>query len=242
MPLRPQSREVREFHRAVSSTAASWQDREAAFFRLLRSVPQVGDGSHSWAVLPGILAAQPDSGETLRIDLIRSLAKDAAWGRSAKSLPEEFGDYEGDLIAAVAELKDPRSIDALFEVIETGNMALNALAGFGDESLRRAIGLLDSRPANDNIRSSAGFLLAKIAEPSNVAMLKDPSSKNLLLNALLRGLHDRDILDRLQAIKGLVQLGDKSAIQPLSQVAAQESTEAPVRQLAREAVSKLSGR
>ncbi len=175
------------------------------------------------------------------MDLIQALAKDAAWGRSQARLTEQFTDYEGDLIAAVTELNDPRSIDALFEVIDTGNMALNALAGFGDESLRRTIALLDSRPADHSIRSSAVFLLVKIAQPENVARLRDRSSKSLLLNALLRSLEDKDAGIQLTAIQGLVQLGDKSAIQQLSQVAAKESTEAPVRQRATQAISKLSG-
>jgi HEAT repeat protein len=100
---------------------------------------------------------------------------------------------------------------------------------------------LDSRPADHNIHWSTVFLLAKIAQPGNLAMLKDPSSKILLLNALLRSLLDQEAGVQLPAIQGLVQLGDKEAIQPLSQLAAQESTEAPVRQRAIEAVSKLSG-
>jgi len=156
------------------------------------------------------------------------------------SLTEEFSDYVGDLIAAVTSLKDPRSLDSLFEVIDTGNMALNALASFGDRSLLRAISLLDSRPVSDTVRSSAVFLLAKIAQPDNVAQLRDPSSRSLLLNALLRSLKDTHIGSRITAIRGLVDLGDKRAIPALSEVAAQTSTEAPVRQRAMEAVSRLS--
>ena len=242
VPLRPQAGEANDFHRAATLPGASWRDRESAFYQLLRSGPRVGGGSHPWAGLPVVLAAQPDAGESVRLDLIRALARDAAWGRSQKALPEEFCNYEGDLIAAVASLDDPRSMDALFEVVDLGNMAVDALARFGDRSLLRAISLMDSPRADWGVRSSAVFLLSKIARPGNLARLRDPSSKRLLLSALLRSLHDSDTAARLFAIDGLVEIGDKSAIPALSQLAARDSTEAPVRQRAAEAVAKLSGR
>ena len=50
-------------------------------------------------------------------------------------ISEEQTEYYADLVVAVSSLHDPRSIVSLVGAVLTGNVAMNALASFGDTAV-----------------------------------------------------------------------------------------------------------
>ncbi len=139
--------------------AETWQDREHAFYSSRNAKPSPAR-------------------------LISALTKDVAWSKTQPSLKEEFTSYQGDLIAAVIRFKDPRSMNVLFQLIDTGDMALSTLAGFGDESAMRAIAVLRDKHGRETVRHSAMLLLYKMTEPQNLARIKRPQVRAKLYSSL----------------------------------------------------------
>lgn len=236
-------------YHARLAQAAGWQDRSAAFYSLLGSVPS-DDRAHRWAVLKQILASDPVNADRLRTDLIDALQTEATWVRAQSDVGEGFGSYEGDLIAAVASIEDRRAVPALFLVVETGNVAVSALASSGDEALSRALAAL-KEVNEEGMSHSLTILLARIAQPENLLKIK---SRDLIVQmklALVNGLTDQSQFVRGTAIAGLVSLGDPNVIPALEVVAHSDSFISSggraaghyvLREQAQEAVRKLSER
>jgi hypothetical protein len=204
-------------YHARLARAVGWQERSAAFYSLLASVPNA-DRAHPWIVLKQVLASDPVNADRLTIDLIAALQTEATWVKAQSDVSEGFGSYEGDLIAAVASIEDRRAVPALFLVIDTGNMAVSALASSGDEALSRALVAL-KEVNEEGMRHSLMILLARIAQPENLLNVKSLDLKAQMNSALVNGLTDQSQFVRGTAIAGLVSLGDPDVIPALAVVA-----------------------
>jgi HEAT repeat protein len=75
-------------------------------------------------------------------------------------LSEEYVNYYGDLIAAVAALQDVRSLDALVGAIATGNMAIGTLVGFGKQAVTPVARQLQH--TDPHVRSAAARTLSQM--------------------------------------------------------------------------------
>jgi hypothetical protein len=122
---------------------------------------------------------------------------------AASQLTEDYVTYYGDLVGAVASLKDARSVTALLGVVDTGNMAASALAGFGRGALDPVIGALSS--VQPTTRAGAVLVLSKMLEPSNFPLVNDPVSLSKIGLALEKTTLDSNHLISVRAQQGLVQ-------------------------------------
>jgi len=114
---------------------------------------------------------------------------------------EAYGEYYGDVIQAVARLNDLRSISALVGAINTGNMAGDAIAGFGTSALELVLQQLSSQ--NDTVRGSAALTIGKMVDTN---LLGDSNSRSKIRNALNNASTDPDYYVGLSAIGSLLKL------------------------------------
>jgi hypothetical protein len=114
---------------------------------------------------------------------------------------EDYGEYYGDVIEAVAGLNDPRSISALMGAINTGNMAMNAIASFGESVLEQVIQELSN--ADESVRESAALTIGKMIDANSVS---DPASRAAIGSALATVSLDPDYHVAMAGVSGLLKL------------------------------------
>jgi HEAT repeat protein len=136
-----------------------------------------------------------------------------------KDLSEEYVNYYGDVIAAVATLNDPRSLSALSGAITTGNMVWSTLIGFGPSAVAPVAGLLVS--PEDRVRSTATLTLPEMLVRS-VEIATDAQSRRTIKAALADASMDRSYLVRMRAVVGLARLGDDDALAMVKELAAND--------------------
>jgi hypothetical protein len=126
-----------------------------------------------------------------------------------EELSETYVNYYADVVAAVAALRDPRSVSALAGAITTGSIATGALISFGVvavEPVARRVS--DDDPVR---RTSAARLLSEMLASSG-QVAKDTKSRAIIKKALAAAARDTDYHVRGRAIPGLVRLGDAESI------------------------------
>jgi hypothetical protein len=129
--------------------------------------------------------------DQLKLALINLLTLENGGVVGTPSIPddgsEDYAEYYGDVISEVVILRDPRSIGALIGAINTGNMAMNAIATFGTSALGQVLQQLAS--PDPTIRSSAVMTIGKMI---NLDLVSDQSSQALIQGALNMTLNDSD--------------------------------------------------
>jgi hypothetical protein len=215
----------------------SWEKRSDAFYRFL--------GYQSYAnwdgrtdLIPSKLAilfrALPDRENELKLALINLLTTENAIV-SAKnkelelkgttiSLTEDYTNYYGDLIAAVAGLKDARAVDALVGAMGTGGMATGALAEFGSISLDRIIARLQTGDLLD--KGAVIAALDALAQPKNRAKF-DEASRQKIKAALLKAAADKDWSIRAGAASALASIPDADTVTVLQKLATSDPIKLP---------------
>ncbi len=240
--------------------AADYNSRRIAFYELL----DLGFGSkfngQTWQI-PSALSKlsrkrQTDADE-INITLIGLLETEnnlireheKKFGQTGETLTEDYTDYYGDLIAAVAGLKDSRSVTALVGAINTGNMATNALAELAPFSINMVTEKVDSDDLL--VRGSATRVLSKMLEPTNINRLETqlPGSREKIKQLLVKKAKDADHNIRLTAINGLAKLQDADAVSVLEDVSKNDPYESkgakgeiksyPVREAAKKHLSRM---
>jgi hypothetical protein len=208
-------------------TSADWTQRAAAFYDLTTvGCPRCHDSQ--FPVTDGIenaMRSAPGFQELVTKGLISLLAREADYNRIALvngySLPEDYTDYNGDLLMAVRILRDKRSVIPLYEFVTSGNLAQEALAELGDESLVQALAILSAEPAGSLRRTATVRVIHKMAEPRNLQRFADPqSSRNTIKATLVNALSEYDYFARIEAIQGLTQLAEKDIAPLIANVAA----------------------
>ena len=168
--------------------------------------------------------------------------------------PPGYYDYLGDLLVAVIQMRDPRSLDVLFDFLDRGGMVANSIASFGDPALKQTLTELDSPESvhmpsvtPDSRRLANYVVLSHMAEAKNLQKFSDPAaSRAVIKNRLLAGVSESSIWVRSAAVKGLGKLGDPDLIPVLESVAAKDPSLGPkgeghylVREEAQRALSSL---
>jgi len=144
------------------------------------------------------------SSDQIKVAIISLLTLESASVQSQASPNEDYATYFGDVIHAVAALNDVRALSALLAVVDSGDVAVNALAGFGTTALDPVITRLSS--TRDTVKTAAVLVLDKMLEPPNFQLVNDPTSISKIRLALEDASLDRNRFTRLSALEGLVKL------------------------------------
>jgi hypothetical protein len=204
--------------------SSGWPERSAAFYAIVHAGLDTGRTS-DLPVADGILAVSRANAasRTVLVQALTHLLDQETDLISSNLAPssEDYSTYYGDVIQAVTTLRDSSSTRVLIRCINTGNMALTAVAGFGEPALSEAINLLPT--ADVETRSSLFRLFSRMTEPRNIANLKSAASHTSLLNALLIGSDVPNPFSRIAAAQGLARISSPTAIQAVSRLAAGDS-------------------
>src|SRR5262245_1180059 len=167
---------IQKFH------SPNFRRRADGFYYLVETGLEDKLGGRTYQI-PGALSQLfskfPTRADELKLALIRLLELENSPNRKyhkevklgGYDSGEEFISYHGDLIAAVAGLKDKRALNALLGVIETGQMAMNGLAALGDEAVDAVMERFNR--ADQSSRQAAAMVLSKML---NSATVKDTAS------------------------------------------------------------------
>lgn len=238
--------------------SADSQVRSRAFYTLMDSGTEGGFQGRTWmiqAVMKKVLLSNPSKADQIQTEIIRLLERENAVvdrsnsafrnGSGKQPLGEEYVNYWGDLIAAVAALNDPRSIEGLVGAITSGGIAENALARMGDPAIDSVIAKL--LHGDELARAAATRVLSKMLDPENMARVSGSSSRKKLQEAFVRAASDRNPFVRKAAAEGLGKLRDSGTRQLLLGLARNDPYEAsmhggkkgvfPVREAARKALN-----
>ncbi len=180
---------------------ASWEKRRKAFYMLLGfETPEKWDG-RTYLIpreLASVFRARPENTDELKVALIHLLdtensevkLQNKGSARDGRPLDEEYTDYYGDVIEAVAGLGDQRALEALMGAMGTGGMAANGLAVIGTPALDALIKA--SENADPGFRLAAFRALTVMWRPEHRANFSDDTSSEELQAAFLRAVSDRD--------------------------------------------------
>lgn len=202
-------------------------------------------------------ARRADLGSRVNLGFIKLLGWVNAYYRQDQALPSQppsdrgkgeegdsaLGEFLGNAIGAVAGLHDPRGIPALLDDIETGNMATEALAAFGDRVVPALMERLTAGSPGTvvctvaaadlcvkGMHSGALRALTQMAAPATYATLSSSNRariRQLIVDVIRRG----SPMDRVTALQGAGLLGDTS-LEPLILRAARSGANASVRMYA----------
>lgn|SRR5262249_46820595 len=135
---------------------------------------------------------------------------------------EEFIRYHGDLIAAVAGLKDKRSLNALLGAMETGNMMMNGLAALGNEAVDAVMERFNR--GDQHSRQAAAMVLSKMLSSGTV---KDTAYVMKIKEVFMVAISDKEWSIRMSAVRGLAGFNDPDVITLIEEVAKSDPKEIP---------------
>jgi hypothetical protein len=186
--------------------AGDWNERSLAFYGLLNLVVSEGFHGETWKIagaLESLFRRLPDREDEVRRGLIGLLERETALGRTSRDLPEEYHNYRGDLIGAVAGLRDRRAIEVLAENIGTGNMATRGLAALGRPAVDPILLRMTAR--NVITRNGAVRALSQLLEANPRGQMERQALERIT-DALVVAAGDSVPAVRLSAVAGLSQL------------------------------------
>jgi hypothetical protein len=189
-------------------------ERRSGFYSLLSSVDSSGS-SLSYRARNERLAAfarqQPAVGRGLIGLLERENAEPAA------QVSEDR--YIGDLIAAVAALRDPNAVHALAGAINTGRLATEGLAILGDAAVPAV--LTEAERLDYPTRVSALLTLSEMVTITPAPTISN-ENRGQIRSILLRALDDSNRFAREAGLDGLVAFPDTVVRRAVARVAAQD--------------------
>lgn len=212
-----------------------WQERREAFASLIGADPQrySRNGIESVRViLEATLESYPQTTDQRALKLIQLLGvENQAVSEKERlrvesglqqlppedRLSEEYVNYYADVIAAVATLRDPRSIHVLVGAITTGGMATRTLITFGPLIVQPVVELYGM---SDSLleRSSAISVLSDLLSESAV-VANDQTYRSMIRDVLIEGVADESFILRSNAVVGLARLGDEDSIAIVERIA-----------------------
>ncbi len=195
-------------------TNTAWEVRARGFYDVMNLAAEGRLNGRTWMVpsaLERLFNGEPERREQVSVALIRLLNDENVVRNSEKNpRSEEYSSYFGDLIAAVAALRDKRALNALCENIATGNLATKGLAALGSDSLERILEILASPDTAGGAatarRMSAVRTLSQMLDPS-IVKLDDARSLAKVEKGLIRGAKDKQSWVRISAVEGLARCG-----------------------------------
>lgn len=154
----------------------------------------------------------------LTIVLIKLLERENAriYNPASKNLTEGDGVYHGDLIAAVAALRDPQALDALYGAIGTGGLAMRGLVDLAEVAIPKLLSEMHSKEWHH--RSSIMHTLKKMVDRKEQLSI-GASNLSKIRVGLLESLKDENEYVRRQAVETLIHFNDaevRTAIQKIA--------------------------
>jgi hypothetical protein len=127
----------------------------------------------------------------------------------AERFTEAHMNYYGDLIAAIAALRDVRSVEALAGAIATGSMAVDSLVSFGP----MGVGPVADRITDEDptVRASVALTLSETLGRSE-EVARSSNHRATIRKAMLAAAKDPDPFVRARAVRGLARLGDSDSV------------------------------
>jgi hypothetical protein len=174
----------------------SYDIRSAGFSKIMRLANKGIDSSGSFQAEMRNLVAYAHKNPSVGPALIALLERENRPDPAKNNLTEDS--YYGDLIGAVAALKDPRAVNALLGAIDTGGMAEGGLSALGRAAVPGLIGILGSTGRHELARAAAAGVLGRLARRPDV--MRDSST---IEAALVRSLSDKSRYVRSNAIAAL---------------------------------------
>jgi hypothetical protein len=214
---------------------SNWEQRREAFALLIGVDPQryLKNGVESVnTILGATLETYPQAADQRTLKLIKLLGvenqevseKERLRVESGlQQLPEEdrfseeYVNYFGDVVAAVAMLHDPRSVDVMLGAITTGGMATSTLISFGPLVVEPVVDLFATSDSLLERSSAIRVLSALLTESASVS--SDPISRSAIKDVLIRAAADESFVLRSNAVVGLVRLGDDDSIAIVERIA-----------------------
>jgi hypothetical protein len=206
----------------LSMHSDNWKVRREGFYKLLGIDQSNGARIRISDVVRHLL----DTGSSslvitsALIDLLRTENSQAERCKpEVCSLPEDYLDYYGDVVAAVAGLHDSRALLPLLEVSSTGDMAIDAVAGFGIEAFNPVLQKVQGGSITG--RYSALVILTRMLEKGKLRSHKPEWLRTRA--AFFTAAQDATPLIRMAAVKGLGWfLPDAEANRVLADIAAHD--------------------
>lgn len=206
--------------------SSDWATRANAFYNLLDLSVSGEFRGRTWLIptaFQDLFRDHPERQEPVSLGLIELLGRENALRHGpASPHSEEFSNYRGDLIGAVAALHDRRAIPSLLDNIVTGNLATRGLAALGRESLEL---VLEVAGTNTGLggeaasrRMSATITLAQMLDPT-IVQISDPATIAKIKVGLMRASRDQSHWVRLSAIDGLARLPGSDVTDALKMLA-----------------------
>lgn len=233
--------------------SADWQVRRKGFAQQIGADPEAYSrtgAAHVTDILDATLRRNPATADALRTALIQLLevenatreSQSARFQRTGKTTSEEYLNYYGDVVAAVASLHDPRSLNALIGAATTGGMAEAALVGFGPAAIDPIVE--KQRSQDPLMRATCTRILSRMLVPPASVQPTDRLSVNKIRTTLFRAAIDPNFIVRMNAVEGLVRIGDPKSIEVVERIARNDPYEAtfiakgkyPVREAAKRAL------
>jgi hypothetical protein len=224
--------------------------RRNGFYGLINLSATGPIDGRTWLIagaLEDIFRKAPTREEPIRTSLIQLLGTENVSLREAGPLPENFGDYHGDLLAAVSALRDRRALSVLLPNLATGNMATRGVAALGAAALDQlALLAVDTDVV---LRNSAVRTLSQMLDPSSGTALNSGDVLNVK-NALFVATTDESHYVRISAAEGLGKIPGADVTARLALIADADSyaqtdnnrTTYPVREAAQKALLTQSKR
>ncbi len=199
--------------------SVNWSTREGAFYDLTKLSST--DPNTEFPVSDGLLAllrTNPDARSRIVSALNQLLDTESSVTDSgAAPETEEFSNHHGYLIQAVTSLRDPSPLPVLLKSVKTGGMAINAVAGGGDQALSEVIKRIPS--ADDETRRSLYRVLAGMSEQRNLEKFQKLDSAAMLFSALVAGASDKDPWTRVVVAQRLAHVHTPEATAALNRLA-----------------------
>jgi hypothetical protein len=213
-----------ELNRRVAGELAQFADRDwnvraRAFYSLLSLSLPDGFNGRTWlmrSILADLFKDETERREDVSLALIRLLDLENGVRRSDRNpRSEEYSNYFGDLLAAVAALHDARALDGLLLNITTGNIATKGVAALGPASLDRILEIIALDDSGGGAitaqRMGATRALSQMLD-ADIVNVDDAGSRSRIRAALIRAARDKQPWVRLNTVEGLARLSDRDAI------------------------------
>jgi hypothetical protein len=211
-----------------SFESPDWEGRAQGFYHLFALGIPGGIAGRTIlipAALNSVFAQAPSNKERVSVALIALLIRETAVARGPDNpATEGYWNYLGDIVAAVADLHDKRSVDALLAWVDSGQIAARGLAALGRDSIDPLLRIIKREDRSRNARPSraaATMALADILDPE-ITQIDDATKREIKI-ALLEAARDDDERVRLQAVRGFVRLADPDVTVALAEIAASDA-------------------
>jgi hypothetical protein len=214
----------------VALSGNDWSGRRTAFYDLLTLGETVDMRTLSHRVsasVSNLVQTAPEEAEPLRDGLTSLLRIENSYSDTARreflasggtrgQLTEEYTDYYGDVVVAVAALNDGRTLDALLGAIRTGHPAISTVATFGIPTVDAVVPLLSA--SDGALRGAATLVLLEILKPQNFKKVNNPVTILKIRSALNTATLDVSQPTRSFALEALVTLSGASVTRPFQMI------------------------